>query len=141
MLWRIGLMLTAGVLVVVAAGCGGSGGTSKPFTAQGTAPCLKTKGFSKVTTNPVKVGFIAGFADYGGVRGTAKNPSNVLTIAFAADDAAAVTSTKAAFTQHAPKKLRPHINDIMESEGNAVLVWTVTPTQAQLDDVKGCLHS
>jgi hypothetical protein len=75
------------------------------------------------------------------VRGTAKNPSNVLTIAFAADDAAAVTSTKAAFTQHAPKKLRPHINDIMESEGNAVLVWTVTPTQAQLDDVKGCLHS
>jgi hypothetical protein len=28
----------------------------------------------------------------------------------------------------------------MESERNAVLVWTTSPTVAQLADVKSCLH-
>jgi hypothetical protein len=124
-------------LAVVVAGCGAR--SSKPYTAAGTASCLTDKGFTKVTTNPVKVGFIAGFADNGGIKATAAD-GNVLTIAFAAD-ATAVPSTEQAFRRFAPKKLRPHLNDIMESQGNAVLVWTVTPTSAQLADAMGCLHS
>jgi hypothetical protein len=33
------------------------------------------------------------------------------------------------------------MNDIMESERNAVLVWTVSPTPAELADAKACLHA
>jgi hypothetical protein len=33
------------------------------------------------------------------------------------------------------------MSDIMESERNAVLVWTTSPSVAQLADVKSCLHS
>ncbi|HEX7582406.1 MAG TPA: hypothetical protein VF321_04905 [Gaiellaceae bacterium] len=135
---RLPLILAAAALAVVAAGCGAR--NSKPYTAKGTAACMEKKGFTKVTTNSVKVGFIAGFAENGGLKATAPG-GNVLTIAFAANDTTGVDSTKQAFRAHAPAKLRPHINDIMESQGNAVLVWTVTPTRAHLADAEGCLHS
>ena len=135
---RLPLILAAAALAVVAAGCGAR--SSKPYTAGGTVACMAKKGFTKVTANPVKVGFIAGFAENGGLKATAPG-GNVLTIAFAANDTTGVESTKQAFRAHAPAKLRPHINDIMESQGNAVLVWTVTPAPAELADAEGCLHS
>jgi hypothetical protein len=135
---RLPLILAAAALAVVAAGCGAR--SNKPYTAAGTAACMAKKGFTKVTTNPVKVGFIAGFAENGGLKATSHD-RNVLTIAFAANDTTGVESTKQAFRAHAPAKLRPHIDDIMESQGNAVLVWTVTPAPAELADAEGCLHS
>lgn len=138
MVRRFLLVLAAASLVVVAVGCGAR--SSKLFTAKGTAACIAKKGFTQVTTDPLKVGFIAGFADNGGLRATTTD-GNVLTIAFAADDTAGVASTKQAFRTHAPPKLRPRMNDIMESERNAVLVWTVSPTPTQLADTKSCLHS
>jgi hypothetical protein len=132
--------LSAVALAVVpalaATGCGG--GAAKPYTATGTVPCLRTKGFTQVTTNPVAVGFIAAFAENGGVRATSAS-GNVLTIAFAADEAS-VPSTEQAFRRHAPTALRPHLNDVMRSQRNAVLVWTVTPDPAQLADAESCLH-
>jgi hypothetical protein len=131
------LVLFAVALAVAAAGCGAR--SNKPFTAEGTAACLATKGFTKVTTDPLKVGFIAAFAENGGLRATATG-GNVLTVAFAADDTAGVASTEEAFRSHAPPRLRPRMNDIMESERNAVLVWTVSPTSGQLADAKSCLH-
>jgi hypothetical protein len=137
MLRRLVLVLAALSLAVAAAGCGAR--SSKPFTAKGTAGCLTGKGFKKVTTDPLKVGFIAAFADNGGLRATTSD-GNLLTIAFTTDDSS-VASTKEAFTSHAPARLRPRMNDIMESERNAVLVWTVSPTPAQLADVMGCLHA
>jgi len=139
MVRRLFLVLAAASLAVVAAGCGARGG-NQPYTATGTAACLTKTGFAKITTNPVKVGFIAGFADNGGLKGTASD-GNVLTIAFTANATDAVSSTRNAFRLHAPKALRPHIADIMETEQNAVLVWTVTPSSTQLADVVGCLHS
>jgi hypothetical protein len=138
MVRRSFLVLAAALLAVAAAGCGTR--SSKPFTAEGTAPCMTKKGFKHVTTDPLKVDFIAAFSDNGGLRATTAG-GNVVTIAFAADDTAGVASTKLAFRNHAPPKLRPRMNDIMESERNAVLVWTVTPTPAQLADAIGCLHS
>ena len=87
----------------------------------------------------MKVGFIAGFADNGGLRATSA-AGNTLTIAFEADEAA-VSSTKAAFSRNAPKRLRPHMHDIMESQRNAVLVWTTSPTPADLAAATGCLHA
>ena len=138
MVRRLLLILAAASLAVVAAGCGAR--SNKPFSAKGTAACMTKKGFTKVTIDPLKVGFIAAFADNGGLRATTTD-GNVLTIAFAADDTAGAASTKQAFRSHAPRKLRPRMNDIMESQRNAVLVWTVSPTPSQLADAMSCLHS
>ena len=134
---RPSLVLAALALAVLAAGCGAR--SNKPFTAKGTAACIVKKGFTQVTINPLKVGFIAGFAENGGLKARASD-GNVLTIAFAGDDTTGVASTKQAFRTHAPPRLRPRMNDIMESQRNAVLVWTVSPTPAQLADVESCLH-
>jgi len=120
-----------------AAGCGGQ--QEKPYTAAGTAPCLRGKGFTKVTTNPSKVGFIAGFADNGGLRAVTRD-DNVLTIAFTGSESD-VAGTKRAFTRKAAPQYKHHMQDIMESQRNAVLVWTVTPSKQQLDDVLACLDS
>ena len=120
---------------LLVAGCGVR--NSKPFTAAGTAPCLRGKGFTGVTTNPLKVGFIAGFADNGGIRATSAS-GNGLTIAFESDPTA-VASTEQAFREHAPKRVRPHITDIMQTSRNAVLVWTITPDPGELDAAMRCL--
>jgi hypothetical protein len=138
MLRRSSLVLTAVSLAVVVAGCGAR--NSKPYTAKGTAACIAKKGFTNVTTDSAKVGFIAGFAENGGLLATSSD-GNKLTIAFTADDTSGVTSTEQAFRSHAPPRYRTRMNDIMESERNAVLVWTVSPTPAELADAKACLHA
>jgi hypothetical protein len=133
---RLSLAMVAVALASLAAGCGS--GTPKPYTAAGTAPCLREKGFTKVTTNPAKIGLIAGFAENGGLQATADG--NVLTIAFTSD-ASAVPGTESAFRKAAPPSYKGHMHDIMEAQENAVLVWTVTPAQQKLDDALSCLHS
>jgi hypothetical protein len=133
---RASVLVAFALLVLVVAGCGAR--NSKPFTAKGSAACFTKKGFTQVTTNPVKVGFIAGFANNGGLRTTASD-GNVLTVAFTADESS-VASTEQAYRSHAPPKLRPRMNDIMEAARNAVLVWTVSPTAKQLADAVSCLH-
>jgi hypothetical protein len=124
-------------VALVAAGCGVR--NSNPFTAKASAGCLRTHGFHDVTTDPAKVGFVAGFAANGGIRATSPS-GNVLTIAFAADEAS-TGSTEDAFRQHAPKSLRPHLSDILSVDRNAVLVWTITPKPNELDTANRCLRS
>jgi hypothetical protein len=129
-----GLLL---VVAVVAAGCGVR--NSNPFTAEASKGCFAKHGFTGVTTAPSQVGFIAGFAEHGGLR--AASPSgNVVTVAFTAD-ADATKSTEEAFRARAPKSLRPHISDIMRTERNAVLVWTTTPDPGEYDTARRCLRS
>lgn len=130
----LGILL---LVTLVAGGCGVR--NNKPFTAKATAPCLKSKGFKAVTTKPGEVGFIAGFAENGGLR--AESPTgNGLTIAFTADPDS-VGSTERAFKLRAPKSLRAHISDIMRTDRNAVLVWTVTPNPDELDTAMRCLKN
>jgi hypothetical protein len=129
--------LAALLLVLVLAGCGS--GSSKPYTAAGTKACLIQKGFTGVTTNADKVGFIAAFAANGGIQAKSST-GNVLTIAFT-EGPGSVAGTEKAFRRNAPASLRPHLSDIMESQGNAVLVWTVSPTTQELSDAEGCLAS
>jgi hypothetical protein len=122
-------------IALLAAGCGVR--NTQPFTASGTAPCLKSHGFTSVTTEPSKLPFIAAFADNGGLSaGSALG--NRLTIAFTAD-AASTGPTEQTFRAHAPKRLRPHMSDIMQTNRNAVLVWTTTPDPAELDAATRCL--
>jgi hypothetical protein len=122
-------------VALLAAGCGVR--TTKPFTAKGSAPCLRSHAFTGVTMDPSKVGFIAAFADKGGI--SAVSPAgNRLTIAFTAD-ADSTGPTEQDFRARAPKRLRPHMSDIMQTNRNAVLVWTTTPDPAELDTVNRCL--
>ncbi|MHB8471165.1 MAG: hypothetical protein ACYDCH_15650 [Gaiellaceae bacterium] len=128
-------LVLACLLAALATGCGVR--NSKPYTARGSAPCFRTLGFTGVSTDPLKVGFIAGVAENGGLIGKAKD-GNTLTIAFAAD-APGAAATAAAFKRNAPKSLQSHISDILETQRNAVLVWTTSPTAAQLGAAMGCL--
>jgi hypothetical protein len=129
--------LTALVLVVVLAGCGAR--SAAPYTATATKDCLRTKGFTGVTTDAKKVGFIAAFAANGGIQGRSPK-GNVLTIAFA-DSADSAPGIEKAYRKAAPPGLRPHMSDIMEAQRNAVLVWTVSPTQDDLAAAESCLAS
>ena len=130
-------LLASLVLVSVLAACGG--GSGKPYTAAASVSCFAKKGFTGVTTSAAKVGFIAGFSANGGLQ--ARSPSgNVLTVAFT-ESADAVAGTENAYRKAAPSRLRPHMSDIMESQGNAVLVWTVSPSQQELSDAESCLES
>jgi hypothetical protein len=122
---------------MVLAGCGG--GSNAPYTAKASKACLVKKGFTGVTTDPAKIGFIAAFAQNGGIQ--ARSPlGNELTIAFV-QDAGAVADTERAYRKAAPAPLRSHMSDIMESKGNAVLVWTVSPSQQDVSDAESCLSS
>jgi hypothetical protein len=130
-------LLAALLLVLVLAACGG--GSSKPYTAAATKACLTQKGFTGVTTSADKVGFIAAFAANGGLQAKSST-GNVLTIAFT-QNTGSVAGTEKAFRRNAPPSLRPHMSDIMEAQGNAVLVWTVSPTAQELSGAEGCLAS
>jgi hypothetical protein len=130
------------VLVAVAAlvaGCGVRNST--PFSPTASAACLRTHGFTSVTTAPTQIGFVAAFADDGGLRATSPD-RNVLTVAFAADAQPSSTSSlEDSFRSHAPKSLRPHMGDIMSVNRNAVIVWTISPSSSDSDTVNRCLRS
>jgi hypothetical protein len=129
---RTGIVL---LLALLAAGCGVR--NNDPYTAKASAPCFRGAGYLGVSTDQIKVGFIAGFASNGGL--IAKAPDgNTLTIAFAADETGAA-GTAAAFKRNAPKALRPHMSDILEIQRNAVLVWTTTPSADELSGALACL--
>jgi hypothetical protein len=135
---RLVLLLAVAVLV---AGCGVRNST--PFSAKASAACLRSHGFTSVTTdpNPGKIGFVAAFADDGGLRATSPD-HNVLTVAFAADAQSSSTSSlEDSFRSHAPKSLRPHMGDIMSVNRNAVLIWTISPSSNDSDTVNRCLRS
>ncbi|HEU5279762.1 MAG TPA: hypothetical protein VFU26_12765 [Gaiellaceae bacterium] len=121
------------ILALLAAGC--SSGEPSAYTADPTAKCLRKQGY-RVTTNDAQVGVVAANAPHGGLR--ANEPGNALTIAFAQDSDDAIM-TAGAFKRFAPKKLRRHIDDVMRTEKNAVLLWTVTPPQEEMDKVFACL--
>jgi hypothetical protein len=124
------ILLLTGLLL---AGC--SSGEPSTFKAEPTAKCLSGKGY-RVTTDDTEVGVIAANAPNGGLR--ANEPGNTLTIAFGQDSDDAI-QIAAAFKRFAPKKLRPHILDVMRTQKNAVLLWTVTPPQEEQDKVFACL--
>ena len=133
MLRLVPLVALVGLLAV---GCGVR--TSKPYTAEGTAPCLREKGFASVSTSPAKIGFIASVAANGGLVATGTS-GNKLTIAFT-DSADDVSDTQDSFKRFAPPGYKSHMGDIMQTDRNAVMVWTVTPDSQELDTAKRCLQ-
>ncbi|TML89076.1 MAG: hypothetical protein E6G08_06310 [Actinobacteria bacterium] len=124
-------------LALLAAACGQT--AAKPFAAGPTASCLRTKGF-QVSTKDADIGLVASTAANGGLLATPKGGGNTLVLAFAADGKGA-GSIEGAFRRFAPKKLRPHLGDVMSAKRNAVLLWTVSPTAEQQATVLACLRS
>jgi len=127
---RVPVLVLVGLLI---AGCGDT--EPSVYQAEGTAKCLRGAGY-RVTTRPEEVGVVAAAAPNGGLR--AFEPGNTVTIAFASDggDAQAIAR---AFRRFAPEKLRRHISDVMRTQKNAVLLWTITPPIEELNKVYGCL--
>jgi hypothetical protein len=119
-------------LALVAAGC-----ESEPsaYKAEPTAKCLREHGY-RVTTDPAQLGVVEKNAENGGL--IAYEPGNAVRIAFAknSDDALGV---ERGFRRFVKKKVRPHITDIMRTQKNAVLLWTITPPEDELNKVYDCL--
>jgi hypothetical protein len=120
-------------LALLLAACGGA--EPSAYKADPTATCLRKLGY-RVTTIDREVGVVAAAAPNGGLR--AFEPGNTVTIAFGEnqDDALQI---EGAFRRFAPKKLRPNIDDVMRVQKNAVLLWTVTPPEDEMNKVFGCL--
>jgi hypothetical protein len=118
---------------VLAAGC-----NSEPsaYKAAPTAKCLRDKLHYRVTTDPAQLGVVERTAPDGGL--IAFHPGNAVRIAFA-ESSDAAPGLEHAYRIFAPKKLRPHITDVMRTNKNAVFLWTVTPPQEEINDVYGCL--
>jgi hypothetical protein len=127
---RVLLLACAGLLL---AGCTET--EPSVYKAAGTAKCLRGEGY-RVTTDPARLGLVERNAENGGLL--AFEPGNALRIAFGAnsDDALGI---EAGFRRFVSKKLRRHISDVMRTQKNAVMLWTVTPPQEELDKVYGCL--
>ena len=121
-------------LVLVLAACGAD--VSAPYSAKATEPCLAKLGW-RVSARDADLGVIAAAAARGGLR--VRIPKrNDLTLAFGSDAHDAVGLAKAVRRLASPK-LRPHLRDILMRERNAILVWTVAPTVADLQAVERCL--
>jgi hypothetical protein len=131
---RLLLLVPAAALV---AACGSSG--SKPYVPSTTAKCLKQHQYT-VKTNDPHLSLVFQTAANGGLVATPPGGGNVLEIGFGTD-AADAAKLQSGIRRVAPKKLRPHLGDIMTTKRNAVLLWTVSPTPAQQQTVLGCLGS
>jgi hypothetical protein len=121
------------LLVVVAAGC-----NTEPsvYKAAPTAKCLRSKLHYRVTTDRAEIGVVERTAPNGGL--IAFHPGNAVRMAFA-ESSDAAPGLEHAYRIFAPKKLRPHITDVMRTNKNVVLLWTVTPPQEEINAVYGCL--
>jgi len=121
------------LVAVLAAGC-----NSEPanYKAEPTGKCLRDKLHYLVITDPALLGVVEGSAARGGLL--VHHPGNAIRIAFGlnADD---VPGIEAGFRRFAPLKLRPHIDDVMRNNKNVVFLWTVSPSQEEINAVFGCL--
>ena len=120
------------LLALVAAGCAAEPST---FKAKQTAECLRDDDVT-VLTDRSELGVVERSAEHGGLIAYTKG--NAVRIAFGAneDDARGIEE---GYRRFAPEKLKPHIADVMRTQKNAVLLWTVTPSEEDSDKVTGCL--
>jgi hypothetical protein len=123
----------AAVAAALLAGCGAN--TVRVYHVDATAKCLRDAGY-RVRTDADNLGVIPGSAPLGALR--AFEPGNTVTVSLGSDHREAVNISRL-YRKFAPKRLRPHIDDVMEIQKNAVLVWTITPPTDDHEKVVGCL--
>jgi hypothetical protein len=115
------------------AGCGSN--ATNVYHVDDTATCLRDAGY-RVRTDSDKLGVVAAAAPLGSLR--ASEPGNNVTISFGNNHREAL-NISGLYRKFAPKKLRPHIDDVMEIQKNAVLLWIITPPSDEHAKVTGCL--
>ena len=128
---ELGAAALAGLGLIVA-GCGNA---VRVYHVGPSADCLRDAGY-RVLTDADTLGVIPAAAPLGALR--ALEPGNTVTISFGSDHRDALNISRL-YRRFAPKKLRPHIDDVMEIQKNAVLVWTITPPTDDHEKVVGCL--
>jgi hypothetical protein len=129
----MGRILALAILALFVAGCGNT--EPDAYKAEPTAECLRDEGY-RVTTDPQKLGVVEANTTNGGLL--ASKPGNALRIAFGADSDDAL-GIERGYRRFVSKKLRPHISDVMRTQKNAVLLWTVTPPLEEMNQVFACL--
>ena len=131
---RLPVCLLLAVTALTVAGCNAE---PSAYKAAPTARCLRDKLHYSVTTDPAQLGVVERNAANGGLL--AFHPGNALRAAFG-ENSDAAEGLEHGFRVFAPKKLRPHIDDVMRTNKNVVLLWTVTPPQEEVNAVYGCLR-
>jgi hypothetical protein len=119
--------------VILAAGCGNP--VHNHYSVKATTPCLKKLGYG--VSDASHLGPIESSAPEGAI--VAREKGNAVVISFGSNDREAA-NIKRGYRRFASRKLRPHLDDVMLSQKNAVLRWTVTPPRDELDRVLGCLR-
>ena len=117
----------------VVAGCGNP--VHSHYSVKQTAPCLRNLGY-KVSADASSLGPVEASATEGALL--ARESGNAVTITFS-ENSSEAGNVEAAYRRFVSKKLRPHIDDVMSAQKNAVLLWTVTPPQDEMNKVFGCL--
>jgi hypothetical protein len=123
----------AAFVALAVAGCGSN--AVKVYHADDTGKCLRDGGY-RVRTDSENLGVVAAAAPLGSLR--AFEPGNTVTISFGNNHREAL-NISGLYRRFAPGRLRPHIDDVMEIQKNAVLLWTITPPPDDHDKVVGCL--
>jgi hypothetical protein len=121
------------LLAALAAGCGNP--VHSHYTVKPSAECLRKLGYT-VNTNAAQLGPVEDSATEGALL--AKEPGNAVRITFSADHAQA-TNIMAAYHEFVPRRLKPHLGDVLSSQKNATLLWTITPSPDEMQRVLGCL--
>lgn len=123
----------AGAVALALAGCGGGG--SKVYSALATKSCLEKAG-AKIVPATEANDFVASSALGGSVG--AKLASNGVTISFGRDNAEGNLIQKA-YAKYGNKDVP--IDQVLQRQRNAVLLWAGVPTPQDRDVVLKCLKS
>jgi hypothetical protein len=125
-------VIVIAAVALIAAGCGKPG--TKLYTEQASSACLQKAG--------VQVGgvgnadFVASSATGGAFHATLTG--NAVTVSFGQ------TLTDADNIDQAYRRFRAKnvgIDDVLRTQGNAVMLWHQHPTDADIATVTGCLSS
>jgi hypothetical protein len=130
MRWRRAAPL---VLAALAAGCGNP--VHSHYGVKATAACLRKLGYT-VNAHAAQVGTIENSATEGALKAT--EPGNAVRITFSQNHGQAV-NIMAAYHKFVPEPLRSHLGDVLSSQKNATLLWTITPPADEMQRVLGCL--
>lgn len=121
-----------GAIALLAAGCGKPG--AKLYTEQASSACLQKAG--------VKVGgvgsgdFVASSATGGAFHATLTG--NAVTVSFG-QTLADADNVDQAYRRFRAKNVG--IDDVLRTQGNAVMLWHEHPTDADIATITGCLSS
>jgi hypothetical protein len=127
--------LKAVLVVLIALAAAGCAAEPSTFKAEQTAKCLRDNDIT-VLTDRSELGVVERSAEHGGL--VAYTKGNAVRIAFGANEEDTL-GIEEGYKRFVPKKVRPHIADVMRTNKNAVLLWTVTPSDEDADALAGCL--